>query len=250
MQFDFILLACVVVLCFSIIHAIEVTSFLSRLTGVILGKKSLAYSLQNAVFMLTRFFIMALMPILGLIVDIGVNKDSYLIMVFCALLGASLLSILVLLLRGKIIAAFEHIIHDSIKGKSLIFSLLKFPVYFFKSSNKLILIPNFKKVIKNKIFWFSGVVFCIYSVSTFIVFYFGLIFPDYRTSISQLSGIMNAFATVLLTFWIEPKISLEIDKENNIEKSSEMILILLMGRIFGIICFSQIILLVLYWLCL
>lgn len=239
MQFDFILLACIVVLSFSIIHAIEVTSFLSRLTGVILGKKSLAYSLQNAVFMLTRFFIMALMPILGLIVDIGVNRDSYLIMVFCALLGASLLSVSVLLLRGKVIPAFEHIVNDSIKGKSLIFSLLKFPIYFFKSPNKLISIPSFDKVIKNKIFWFSGVVFCIYSVSTFIVFYFGLIFPDYRTSISQLSGIMNAFATILLTFWVEPKISLEIDKENNIEKSSEMILSLLVGRVFGVFLLSQ-----------
>lgn len=243
MQFDFIFLACIVVFSFSIIHGIEVTSFLSRLTGVVVGKKSLAYSLQNAVFMLTRFFIMALMPILGLIVDVGVEKKSYLIMVFSALLGASILSILVIALRGKVISAFKSIIEDSIKGKSLIVSLIKFPIYFFSNNEVVVKLPDFNTILKNKIFWFSAIVFCIYSVSTFIVFYVGLIFPDYRTSISQLSGIMNAFATVLLTFWIEPKISLEIDKENNIKKSSEMIIILLMGRIFGVVLFSQAIIL-------
>ena len=248
MQFDFIFLACIVVFSFSIIHGIEVTSFLSRLTGVVVGKKSLAYSLQNAVFMLTRFFIMALMPILGLIVDVGVEKKSYLIMVFSALLGASILSILVIALRGKVISAFKSIIEDSIKGKSLIVSLIKFPIYFFSNNEVVVKLPDFNTILKNKIFWFSAIVFCIYSVSTFIVFYVGLIFPDYRTSISQLSGIMNAFATVLLTFWIEPKISLEIDKENNVKKSSEMIIILLIGRIFGIILFSQTIILGLYLL--
>lgn len=248
MQFDFIFLACIVVFSFSIIHGIEVTSFLSRLTGVVVGKKSLAYSLQNAVFMLTRFFIMALMPILGLIVDVGVEKKSYLIMVFSALLGASILSILVIALRGKVISAFKSIIEDSIKGKSLIVSLIKFPIYFFSNNKVVVKLPDFNTILKNKIFWFSAIVFCIYSVSTFIVFYVGLIFPDYRTSISQLSGIMNAFATVLLTFWIEPKISLEIDKENNVKKSSEMIIILLIGRIFGIILFSQTIILGLYLL--
>lgn len=246
MQFNFVILSLIVILSFSLIHAIEVTSFISRLTGVMVGKRSLAYSLQNAVFMLTRFFIMALMPILGLIVDIGVNQVKYLTMVFSSLLGASVASIIVILVRGKIILAFKSVIEDAIARKSLIISLVKFPIYFLNKGNLQVKLPNCSKIIRTKIFWFSAIVFCIYSISTFIVFYLGLIFPDYRTSISQLSGIMNAFATVLLTFWIEPRISLEIDKESNVNKSTDMILTLLIGRIFGVAVISTCIILSIY----
>ena len=44
----------------------------------------------------------------------------------------------------------------------------------------------------------------------------------------------NAFATVLLTFIIEPKISKSIDLSDDTELSENMLLSLVLGRIFGV----------------
>ena len=74
-----------------------------------------------------------------------------------------------------------------------------------------------------------------------MVFFIALFFPDYRTMISQLSGVTNAFATVLLTFIVEPKISKSIDLDENIENSENMLLSLVLGRIFGVGIVSSII---------
>ena len=74
-----------------------------------------------------------------------------------------------------------------------------------------------------------------------MVFFIALFFPDYRTMISQLSGVTNAFATVLLTFIIEPKISRSIDLNENSVQSENMLLSLVLGRVFGVGLISQLI---------
>ncbi|WP_349928079.1 DUF2837 family protein [Acinetobacter sp. A1-4-2] len=231
MNYSLLILA--VVICFSCIHIIEVLSFMARIAGVKENKKSLAYSLQNAIFMLTRFFMMALLPVLGLLIDKGIDKNSYLMMVFCALLGASIFSFLVFIMRHKVIKAFSRIINNIIRGRNIFKEIILFPFYFFSSYGE----GKYKKksvIINKSIFISSGMVFCIYSLSVFMVFFIALFFPDYRTMISQLSGVTNAFATVLLTFIIEPKISRSIDLSDDTEQSENMLLSLILGRIFGV----------------
>lgn len=232
------LLILIVIVCFSCIHIIEVLSFMARIAGVKENKKSLAYSLQNAIFMLTRFFMMALLPVLGLLIDKGINKSNYLFMVFCALLGASFFSILVFLVREKVIHAFSIIINNIAKGKNIFKEILLFPFYFF-AKNKEKKIEKQPFIINRSIFISSSIVFCIYSLSVFMVFFIALFFPDYRTMISQLSGVTNAFATVLLTFIIEPKISRSIDLNENSVQSENMLLSLVLGRVFGVGFISQ-----------
>lgn len=226
------LLIILVIVCFSCIHIIEVLSFMARIAGVKENTKSLAYSLQNAIFMLTRFFMMALLPILGLLIDKGINKTSYLIMILCSLLGAAFFSFLVFVLRDKVINAFSLIIKNIVRGRSIFKEIILFPLYFFSNKHN-----NYKKKpvnINKSVFFSSGIVFCIYSLSVFMVFFIALFFPDYRTMISQLSGVTNAFATVLLTFIIEPKISKSIDLNEDTEQSENMLLSLVLGRIFGV----------------
>ncbi|NAR82143.1 DUF2837 family protein [Acinetobacter haemolyticus] len=238
MNYNVLILA--VIICFTCIHIIEVLSFMARIAGVKENKKSLAYSLQNAIFMLTRFFMMALLPVLGLLIDKGVSKGTYIFMVFCALLGASFFSFIVFLLRDKVIGAFSIIINNIAKGRSIFKEIILFPYYFFKpieSSQRL----KHKVVINTSIFISSSIVFCIYSLSVFMVFFIALFFPEYRTMISQLSGVTNAFATVLLTFIIEPNISRSIDLNENTEQSENLLLSLVLGRIFGVGVISQLI---------
>lgn len=232
-----------VIVCFSVIHFIEVSSFLARYSGVQTGDNALAYATQSAVFMATRFFSMLLLPILGLIVDLTVTKSAYLTAVGLAVIGATCGGFLAISLRGRLVACFTEIVARVKGGGSLLRSLAYLPVRMFFVRGVSVPIGSFKGHLSEKIFWFSSLVFALYATSIFIAFYFGLVFPAYRTSISQLSAVTNAFATVLLTFYIEPKISVAIDRK---DAPCEKILTLLFGRIFGVGVFAHVPLLVLW----
>lgn len=235
MDYKFLILG--VIVCFSCIQLIEVMSFIARISGVKENKRSLAYSLQNAIFMLTRFFTLALMPLLGFLIDQGINKNYYLIMVLSSLLGGALLASLAYILKEKNICVFSKVINNISNGSSVFKEILSFPIYFFKDKN-----PGKKIKVKyyKDIFLSSAIVFSIYSLSVFMVFYIALFFPDYRTMISQLSGVTNALATVLLTFFIEPKISRTIDNNINTKSSVDMLFSLILGRVFGVGVISSI----------
>ncbi|WP_284879641.1 lipid II flippase family protein [Acinetobacter variabilis] len=230
----------VVIICFASIQFIEVSSFFARYSGIYIGKKTLAYALQNAVFMLTRFFTMVLLPLLGLLIDLGINKATYLNMVSIAFICSGMLGIVVVYFRSYIVSGFSKVLENVSLGKSLFLSVLKIPVFIINNKNTIaIQKPNFSYLMRSKIFWLSAIVFSVYALSLFMVFFVSLSFPDYRASISQLSGVTNALATVLLTFFIEPKISIAIDKDNN-EDALNMIFSLIIGRILGVSLFSQI----------
>ena len=65
-----------------------------------------------------------------------------------------------------------------------------------------------------------------------MAFYYALFFYEYRTTISQLSGVVNGLATVLLTFVVEPILAKEIDEDN--PEAINMIYSLLFGRLLGV----------------
>lgn len=236
-------LFCIVIASFSIIHFVEVSSFLARYSGVCSGDNALAYATQSAVYMVTRFFSMLLLPILGLVVDLGVSRNFYLFGVGVAVLGATCGGLLALLLRGKLVACFCEIVLTVKRGGSLLRSLVYVPFKLTSVHGVFVPICSLREATGSRIFWFSSFVFALYATSVFIAFYFGLIFHDYRSSISQLSAVTNAFATVLLTFYIEPKISIAIDKKDDPEKK---IVIMLLGRIFGVGVFSYVPLIILW----
>ena len=231
----------IIIICFASIQLIEISSFLARYSGIHQGKKTLAYALQNAVFMLTRFFTMALLPLLGLLIDIGIDKDKYIYMVSFSLLLSGFFGFLIISSRNSIVGGFVGVLREVGLGKSLFLSVLKYPLFLIKNQQYQvdIKIPNIMYLIKSNIFWMSACVFAIYSLSVFMVFFMSLSFPDYRASISQLSGVTNALATVLLTFFIEPKISLTIDKDENLD-ALNMLLALILGRIFGVSILAQV----------
>lgn len=229
----------IVIICFASIQVIEVSSFLARYSGIFIGKKTLAYALQNAVFMLTRFFTMALLPLLGLLIDFGVDRTQYLYMVSGAFICSGILGLTVVYFRSYIISGFINVLESVSLGKSLFTTLLKLPFFIIKNKKNIkIAKPKFSYLIKSKIFWLSAIVFAVYALSVFMVFFVSLNFPEYRASISQLSGVTNALATVLLTFFIEPRISLAIDKDDN-EDALNMLFSLIVGRIVGVGLISQ-----------
>ncbi len=216
---------------FGLIHLIEFSSYLSRVAGLRVGYPMLGYSFQQMFFVGTRFLFIALMPLIGFLVDSKISANDYIYMLFLSMLSATLAYFLVFLFKEKIINIMSLLI--SRKTDVKIISVSQSEIVYRK------IILNNKKTI-----FLSAVVFCCYSLGAFIAFYFALIFYDYRTTISQMSGVVNGFATVLLTFIIEPMLAKKFDERD--EQTVEILYSVLVGRFIGICFCSQFIILILW----
>ena len=104
---------------------------------------------------------------------------------------------------------------------------------------------DLKSILRNKKnIFLSAIVFCCYSLGVFVAFYFALIFHEYRTTLSQMSGVINGLATVLLTFIIEPKLAKSFDDKN--PEAINLLFSVLLGRFIGVSIFSPLIIFILY----
>lgn len=211
---------------FALIHFLEFSSYYCRVAGLETGAKVLSYSYQQMFFVGTRFFFIALMPLIGFVIDSKVSIDSYILMLHFSMLFAGFAYIISYLLKDKIIYLVKYKLDRGFQ-KNRIF-------------NKL----NVTSVFKNKkLIFLSSIVFCCYALGVFLAFYFALSYYEYRATISQLSGVVNGLATVLLTFIIEPILAKEIDKDN--PDAINMIYSLLLGRLIGVAILTHAIIIVL-----
>lgn len=238
-----LLLLIFVVFLYGVVHFLEFSSFLSRIAGIVTGSKVTSYALQQTSFVMTRFFFIIMMPIIGLIVDTKISNKEYLLMVQSSLICATIFYILVLCIKNKIVLYFCNVIRLFEEKGSLLRAVLN-----IKKSDAAydvgISLTNVFAYIKGteegrRLFIGSAIVFCCYSIGVFLSFFAALNIYEYRSSIGQLSGLVNALATVLLTFYIEPKISMSIDK--NDAHAKEKVMALLVGRFFGVSVLSQLV---------
>lgn len=221
------------------VHMVEISATHTRLAGVSTGNNMLAYSIQQSVFLAARFLLLFLLPCLGFIVDRGVDLQVYQWTIHSALLLASLLSLLVFSQRRWVLGYYVGVIHAYHRTGNMVGALLS--RLFHKpdlGENASFMLPQ---IWSNRhargILVKSMVVYSIYATGIFISFYFALIFQDYRASISQMSGIVNAAAALILTFYIEPAISKSIDAESDDAKT--LIYAMIVGRIIGVSVISH-----------
>lgn len=205
---------------FALIHFLEFSSYYCRIAGLETGAKVLSYSYQQMFFVGTRFFFIALMPLIGFVIDSKVSIQNYIFMLHFSMLLAGVAYLFSFLLRDKIIVLVERKLGNAVNERRN-FNALN--VSSVLSQKKLIIL--------------SSIVFCCYALGVFLAFYFALSYYEYRATISQLSGVVNGLATVLLTFIVEPILAKEIDKDN--PEAVNMIYGLLLGRFIGVALLSH-----------
>lgn len=193
------LLMLLVVASFSIIHLLEFLSYYARVAGSLAGKPVTGYAIQNATTTVTRFFYLALMPMLGFLIDRSLPREHYLYMGLAALGGATMLSLLAYALRRHWIVRLANFITRN-EGQPLItLGELRTKLDAPTAPAPATIAP------------LAAAVFLCYALGVLLSYYFALVFHDYRSTISQLSGIINGGATVLLTFILEPRIAHIVD---------------------------------------
>ncbi len=233
---------------FAAIHCVEFTAIMARLAGIHTQSKLLGYTIQQAVYVGTRLFSVLLLPLLGLAVDSGLEVKVFQTMAVAALLAAAVISLVVYAMRAVVVHYFSRVIRTYVKNNNFILAFLK--LIPATPQAKKFALPRIQQVFlqkdARKIFVQSAFVYAIYGTGLFLSFYFALLIPEYRASISQLSGVVNAFGAIVLTFYVEPRISRGIDA--NSHDAPSLVIALLLGRLIGIAILSQIILATVFWL--
>lgn len=200
-------------------------------------KIATGYSYSGAISTTTRFFMMALMPSIGYLVDKKIEKSTYLAITCMAIFTAGIGTIVICKYANEL----SEVISKNFSGKKkYIYSIIFFKFNSVKYSQKNKFQYNKKLILQ------SMIVYSIYSTSIFISFFLALYFYEYRVTLSLLSGATNGFATIILNFLIEPYLARQIDvKSQSTESDFKSILI---GRSLGTLIISQALILPLWTL--
>lgn len=222
------------------IQTLELSAVLARLAGIEMGRNMMGYALQQSIYMGTRFLLVLLLPLLGLAVDSGMSRETFALMSHLSLLSAAILGGGIIIFRNTLVAYYCGVLKSYETGGRYFRSFFTPTIDHQQTYQVPFEFPKQRSILCS-----SVVVFTIYSTGMFMSFFAAILIPEYRTSISQSSGILNALGAVLLTFVIEPAISKNIDLDT--EDAPRMVFALFFGRWLAVSVMGQLVLLILFW---
>jgi len=230
------------------IHMIDTLSYSVRLAGVRTRRLALALSLFNIIVLISRTANMIQAPLLGSIVDKAISKGeikellhSFRIIIFSATLGS--------LLGAALIPSFIEIFSKGIYAlektgsipKLLVKIIFNKPVKQVKNSLKAPDLNKIRKISKTGIspffLIFNLFITSISTIGVLAAIYAGALLPEYRITASQLSGVINGTATILLAIIVDPQAALITDQAlqgvRSKQEVTSMVFFLVGGKIIG-----------------
>lgn len=240
------------------IHFFETLSSSMRLAGVRTKQVATSLAFVNTALLVTRLSNMLQAPMLGGMVDTAILTLTpgdlavkFRFIIFAAFIGNVMGAMLVpyfVYLFEKAICTFERVgsiprlLVEALKPRNIRRSLKAFRLpsagsfknLSLKNISPVFLILNFFMV-------------SIYAIGVLSSLYAGAQVPEFRTTASQLSGIVNGMATVLLALMVDPTCAFITDqavrgkrKESDVRA---MVFYIVLGRILGTLILSQL----LFW---
>jgi hypothetical protein len=240
----------VVILFTAIIHLVDTLSYSVRLAGIKTKRLAMALSLFNIIVLVSRTANMIQAPLLGSIVDKAINEgrpgmllSDFRLIIFSATIG----SLIGALLIPTFINIFSKGILNLEKAGSIP-HLLQMVV--FEGNAKL---KNLKKdVRKPKLSMLDNlrpekippvlmilnlIITSISTIGVLAAIYAGTLVPQYRITASQLSGIINGVATILLAVVVDPQAAIITDQTlqgiREKQEATTMVAFLVGGKVLG-----------------
>jgi hypothetical protein len=241
-----------------VIHFFETLASSMRLAGVRTKQVATSLAFVNTAFLIARMSNMLQAPLLGGMVDLAILThtpaglaNNFRIVIFCAFIGnvvgALLIPFFVNLFEQAIytferVGSIPRLFVETIRPRNIkkIIKAFRLPsAGSFKNlalhnTSPVFLILNFFMV-------------SIYAIGVLSSLYAGAQVPEFRTTASQLSGIVNGIATVLLAIMVDPTCAYITDQairgkrpENDVRA---MVFNIILGRIIGTLLLSQL----LFW---
>ncbi|MEA5257585.1 DUF2837 family protein [Arcicella aquatica] len=232
-----------------IINLIATLSFAARIAGIRTGKIALAFSLFNILNVISRTANGFQAPLLANYVEKTIHSDlgSTTFTFRLILLSYTFATLLGIFLTPTTQRIFFRAIMEFYKVKtfSKMFvsfvskgSLFKKTLLYFTSPSY----SNIKLLFKQdnypwKIFILNTVATAILSVGVIASVYAGYLNPDYRSTASNLSALINGFSTIIMFVFIDPYLSILTDqymgKEINETTFRFNIIFVMLSRLLG-----------------
>lgn len=206
-----------------VIHLIGALAYAARIAGVRTSKIALSFALFNVLVLVSRTSNSFLGPFLAKRIENAIAKgtgDGLLIDLRLVLLSATVATVLGALAVPTVqrwftaaIAGFQH--HRSVA--KLLWSAMT-PAGA-KSVVKAVRLPSSKHLkiwtkpaaVSWRVIAMNVIAQALLTVGVIASLYAGYLFPEFRVTASQLSAVVNGFATILLFVLIDPQLSVMTD---------------------------------------
>ncbi|GAV21712.1 lipid II flippase Amj family protein [Carboxydothermus pertinax] len=239
-----------------IIHLVDTLSLAARISGVKTKKLALAGSVFNIIVLISRTSNMIQAPLLGSIVEIALKKHDLagLAAVFrWVLLGATggtlLGAFLIPTFINYFVIALNKLDEVGSVPKLIIVTLRQRKTQVIKENIRGVPLNSVKNLAREqmpyKILLLNLLITGIYTTGVLSAMYAGVLNPEFRLTASQLSGIINGFATIVLVLLVDPYSAMVTDRVLSgalpMASLNRLVLALLVSKFFGTLL-SQVIL--------
>ncbi|NQX43699.1 DUF2837 family protein [Paenibacillus tritici] len=226
-----------------VIHTAETLSYSVRFAGVKLNKIAIALSLTGIIVLVSRTANMIQGPLTAKFVDIAKIDNSFPLLNYLRIimLASSLGTLIAIALFPTFVGLFGRIISKLEVEGSIPKLLTSVTVGQLKNTRKYIRRPK----VRLRSFRYLGIpkrfivmnifVTAFYTVGVLSSMYAAKLLPEFSTTASQASGLINGVATILLTVFIDPQLGIITHKATeNVEYRDQLgkIYVLLMGSRF------------------
>lgn len=247
------MIACVLT---GLIHFTETIASSMRIAGVRTRNIATSLSFVNATLLVSRMSNMLQAPLLGAMVDTAIIRhnpgallQNFRLIVFAAFIGN--------LVGAALVPFFVSVFTEGIIEFETVGSIPRMMIAALHPRNliemrKKFKLPN-KKTFRNisihgmpqTFLWLNVLMVSIYAIGVLSSLYAGARVPEYRVTATQLSGIVNGIATILLTLLVDPTCALITDQAIKGKRKEDdvraMVFYIIAGRVFGTLLISQLI---------
>ncbi len=205
-----------------LINLITTLSYAVRIVGIRTGRIAVSFALFNILVLISRTANGFQAPLLASTIEKNINSglganisDFRLIILSCTVAT---------LFGGLLIPTFQRILSIAVDKFSIYKSVPKVLLYGFTktgltSIKENIVIPSSKNINKLdftldfpwKVFIMNIIAVAIITIGVLSALYAGYFNPEFRTTASSLSAIINGFATILMFVFIDPFLSVMTD---------------------------------------
>ncbi|PFE96149.1 hypothetical protein CN325_18085 [Bacillus thuringiensis] len=229
-----------------VIHAVETSSYSIRLAGVRLKKIAVALSVVGMVLLISRTSNLLQAFLIGGIVDeakldSSINLEHIIRLV---LSSASIGTLIAIILYPTLTKLFGYVIQNFETDGSFIRMMKTNNIQKLKYTKKYVRFPQLEMIhrlriggIPKRIMLINMIATAIYTAGVLSALYASFLNPDYATNASTASGLVNGFATILLTVLLDPRIALlterALQSESGAESMSKMYGWLMISRLLG-----------------
>ncbi|MDN5332154.1 MAG: hypothetical protein PWP45_1379 [Tepidanaerobacteraceae bacterium] len=237
-----------VILFTATIHMIDTLSYSVRLAGIKTKRLAMALSLFNIIVLVARTANMIQAPLLGSMVDsaiahgrVSMLLKDFRMIIFSATVGS--------LIGAALIPSFVEIFSKGIMALERAGSvpgLISGVVYYgsfkkikgsFKKPHLSILRRLRLDRIPPTFLILNLIITSVSTIGVLSAIYAGALLPDYRITASQLSGIINGAATILLAVVVDPQAAMITDQTlqgmREKQEANTMVVLLVAGKILG-----------------